>query len=548
MKGLDNLENYNSITGVLRRYNRLICLFAFYAFVFLLTELTVNMRALELWGGKAVLGVYAFGLFCTGAGYIAYAVAQGSSLSSNIRKLFLFFVSIIAMAGICVLIYTSGALAIPAGWLALFAMGYLAAAIYFYMACALINCPFTGHLVGISMFFAVLLQYGLMHAPWEGNGLVLTVLLMSVLGICLLIKHPLGEWCFDNTLAYKQSLPAFPKETYVAVFMVVCMSFGFTFSDECVTALDAKGELDVSAWPRLFYGVGLLISGWLVDIGKRRHIYVVTGIAFSLALLSPTFLMLNFYNISMTIMYLYSGFYVMFLTIVFLDLAPRTDKPWLWAGMGRIARCFTSAIVIFPAELVMDKFGIWGIISVNAFTALLVLFLCAYAKEEQRKAEMLRLDKVNENLLSEIEATAQAKLETAVSVAVSAVREEAVLAEQQAQIKYEKALSAVKEALEELEKTKSALESSNAQVSALRQDKVERQSIDAFAKIHELTPREKEVLELILSKDDTTKELAKKLMISERVCQRYLTSIYDKTGTNSKVGLILLYYGADKKQ
>ena len=50
------------------------------------------------------------------------------------------------------------------------------------------------------------------------------------------------------------------------------------------------------------------------------------------------------------------------------------------------------------------------------------------------------------------------------------------------------------------------------------------------------------MLELILSKEGTGKELAKELLISERVFQRYLTSIYDKTGTNSRIGLILYYY------
>ena len=91
------------------------------------------------------------------------------------------------------------------------------------------------------------------------------------------------------------------------------------------------------------------------------------------------------------------------------------------------------------------------------------------------------------------------------------------------------------------------MESSREQLQALEQAYKESPIVQAFAKAHELTPREEEVLQLILTKDGTNKELAKELMISERVYQRYLTSIYDKTGTNSKVGLILLYYGGKKK-
>ena len=92
------------------------------------------------------------------------------------------------------------------------------------------------------------------------------------------------------------------------------------------------------------------------------------------------------------------------------------------------------------------------------------------------------------------------------------------------------------------EEARNALDNSRAQVQALQESQDKAPKLQNFAELHELTPREKEVLELILSKEGTGKELAKELLISERVFQRYLTSIYDKTGTNSRIGLILYYY------
>ena len=531
----------------LSRFSSLILLFAFYGFVFLLTEITVNIRAAELWGEGSVLGVYAVGLVCTGSGYLAYTLAQRCLLKEQYRKLMLFLISFMAMVGVSVLLYTSGNLAIPAGCLALLAMGFLAAAIYYYMSCALANSPATGRIIGISMFLAVLLQYGVMHSPWQGNGMVLLVLGLAVAGICLLIWRPLGDWCFENALPYEQNPPSLPREGLLAVLMVFFMTMGFAFSDECVTALDAKGELNVAAWPRLFYGLGLLLSGYLVDLNRRSHIYIITGIAFSLALLSPALLVPRLYNASMSIMYLYSGFYVMFLTTAFLDIAPRTAEPWLWAGLGRIVRSFTTALVILPAKLVMNEFGIWGVISANAVATIGVLLLCVYANEQQRTQERLKLEKENASRLAIMNETAQAKLAQAVSTAVSAVKQEAMQAEQQAAQRFNTAQATATQALLELEQARSALESSREQLQALEQAYKESPIVQAFAKAHELTPREEEVLQLILTKDGTNKELAKELMISERVYQRYLTSIYDKTGTNSKVGLILLYYGGKKK-
>lgn len=108
---------------------RLICLFSFYTFAFLLTEITVNMRAAVLWGEGSVLGVYAGGLVCTGSGYIAYTFVQRCAANEKYRKFALFLASIVAMLGIGMLLFTSGSLAVPAGWLALFSMGFLAAAI-----------------------------------------------------------------------------------------------------------------------------------------------------------------------------------------------------------------------------------------------------------------------------------------------------------------------------------------------------------------------------------------------------------------------------------
>lgn len=105
------------------------------------------------------------------------------------------------------------------------------------------------------------------------------------------------------------------------------------------------------------------------------------------------------------------------------------------------------------------------------------------------------------------------------------------------------AQSTARKALMELEEARNALDNSRAQVQALQESQDKVPKLQNFAELHELTPREKEVLELILSKEGTGKELAKELLISERVFQRYLTSIYDKTGTNSRIGLILYYYG-----
>lgn len=180
-----------------------------------------------------------------------------------------------------------------------------------------------------------------------------------------------------------------------------------------------------------------------------------------------------------------------------------------------------------------------GGIFANALATIGILLLVAYVNEQRRQAETKKLVKENEIRIARMDAVAKEELELAVSV----VRQEALKAEERAKQRFDMAQSTARKALMELEEARNALDNSRAQVQALQESQDKAPKLQNFAELHELTPREKEVLELILSKEGTGKELAKELLISERVFQRYLTSIYDKTGTNSRVGLILYYYG-----
>ena len=56
-----------------------------------------------------------------------------------------------------------------------------------------------------------------------------------------------------------------------------------------------------------------------------------------------------------------------------------------------------------------------------------------------------------------------------------------------------------------------------------------------------LTPREKEVFYQLVFTEDSIQEIADKLYISKRTLERHISSIYEKTGMKSRVGLINIY-------
>jgi len=62
-----------------------------------------------------------------------------------------------------------------------------------------------------------------------------------------------------------------------------------------------------------------------------------------------------------------------------------------------------------------------------------------------------------------------------------------------------------------------------------------------FVEAFSMTPREHEVFERLISTEESVQEMADALYMSRRTLQRYIASIYEKTGTKSRLGLYRLY-------
>jgi hypothetical protein len=56
-----------------------------------------------------------------------------------------------------------------------------------------------------------------------------------------------------------------------------------------------------------------------------------------------------------------------------------------------------------------------------------------------------------------------------------------------------------------------------------------------------LTPREAEVFGLLVNTEDGLQTIADNMYISRRTLERYVSAIYGKTGTKSRIGLVSLY-------
>lgn len=146
-------------------------------------------------------------------------------------------------------------------------------------------------------------------------------------------------------------------------------------NEDIVTRLYATGALDVTSWPRLCYLAGLLLAGFLADIRKRAFMPVITLCVLMLSNMAIFFPSdPRHYQLNLSILYFYSGFYVVYFTVLFLDLAPGTRWPLLWAGMGRLCRSLcVGAFFLCPSDL----FGLLGQEYSIVLNTLLLAGVCA---------------------------------------------------------------------------------------------------------------------------------------------------------------------------
>lgn len=84
------------------------------------------------------------------------------------------------------------------------------------------------------------------------------------------------------------------------------------------------------------------------------------------------------------------------------------------------------------------------------------------------------------------------------------------------------------------EKVTKLAENSNARVEV---------DFECFADAHHLTGREREVLQKLLVSDGSVQDIADELYISRASLYRHISSMNEKTGTKTRVGLIQYYYG-----
>lgn len=290
--------------------------------------------------------------------------------------------------------------------------------------------------------------------------------------------------------------------------------------------------------PRILMAVGGFAGGVLFDLHRARYLGVIM---FWMTLLSVG-AMLGVQAgapcaIGEFVYFLGSGVFMTFYTAVFIWIAPFLRAPDLWCSMGRAINNMTAIALGVPTLLVIDSTNpvavvvllIPAIIGINA-----LLFIASMLDLRPRPRGGEVAGRTGQQVGNPGSASSGAPGQAAVDERTPTASD-AAPSPDNGEIP---AQPAAAEHTSEAEQHPTPDTAPSADVAAIDPEA----HLGDFASRFSLTPRETEVLAAVTADERPLKHVATDMGISLRVLQRHLTSLYQKTGTQSRVGLTKLFW------
>lgn len=510
---------------------RAISMLAVFTFLFLSTEyFYVNQIAQNASSARTV-NVQNYALGISAVGFCLYPLLF-RFFRHRLRSAVFFTLATLAI--VCFVILGSPVapgLLTAAGMLLFLVLGIFGSAVHYHFLCEISDKKYFARMVGISYGLAILLQFlnnSLISSAPAEQLLLCAAFLFIVFSLFRFQHREAGrssqmsdtEACAASGSTDSQHKFPAPSasgalpQLVLLIFLVIFMTCIFSTLDNTVTLGHADGTMDIGQWPRVLLACSGLAAGFLFDLHNRRFMNLIMYCIMMLSTLSVAILQLGgSFLIGLIVFYLSSGFFVVFFTTSFLALSEDTRNPRLWAGMGRAVNNAGAALVSnLSLSLIASNSSITLIITALVLFATVSILIAAYS--------MLNAPGVQ----TETGGTMTHKMQAACEANAS-------------------------------HNTKAALgnDSSASTVSDISSDPDYPQNtpnadpFSTFSTAFSLTDREQSVFDQLVNTEKSIQEIADSLFISRRTCQRYITSIYEKVGAKSRMGLYQSYIEWQRK-
>lgn len=530
---------------------RAISMLAVFTFLFLSTEyFYVNQIAQNASSARTV-NVQNYALGISAVGFCLYPLLF-RFFRDRLRSAVFFTLTMLAI--VCFVILGSPVppgLLTAVGMLLFLVLGILGSAVHYHFLCEISDKKYFARMVGISYGFAILLQFlnNSLISSALAEQLLLCAALLFIVFFLFRFQHreasrssqmpdtansspqvsdvtnpcphmsdasacvSSGSTDSQHKLPAPSASGALPQ-LVLLIFLVIFMTCIFSTLDNTVTLGHADGTMDIGQWPRILLACSGLAAGFLFDLHNRRFMNLIMYCIMMLSTLSVAILQLGgSFLIGLIVFYLSSGFFVVFFTTSFLALSEDTRCPRLWAGMGRAVNNAGAALVSnLSLSLIASNSSITLIITALVLFATVSILIAAYS--------MLNAPGVQ----TETGGTMTHKMQAACEANAS-------------------------------HNTKAALgnDSSVSTASDISSDPDYPQNtpnadpFSTFSTAFSLTDREQSVFDQLVNTEKSIQEIADSLFISRRTCQRYITSIYEKVGAKSRMGLYQSYIEWQRK-
>lgn len=541
--------------GNVKRDNRLLfCALALFFFVFLESTLFFQANLAQPGGHGPFLSQFPIQGAST-LGLLAFPL-KNRLVGEKSRPVFMGAVTVLGVASLVGVVFASSPLVIACtGAVGFFLIGLAGATVYWATCVRSRSIARFATLIGGSHALGVLAQIPLLE--FTSNHLVEAVVLSAsiiALGVINARIWPprsaLAEFSAQREQRKGKRLESSkfagwrldhmtPRTAVIVIFALVLL-FSVLFNT-LYTFIDIGSPWTsqyTNITPRVLMAVGGFAGGVLFDLHRARYL----GIAMFWMMLLSVGAMLGVeaggpYVVGEVVYFLGSGVFMTFYTTVFIWIAPFLRAPDLWCNMGRALNNVTAIALGVPTLLVINLTSpiavvvllIPLIIGINA-----LLFAAGMLDLNPRP----RGGETGGRAGKQAGAPRSAGNITPGQAATSErtpVASEAAHGITNGDMPVQ---SAATDHAPEAAEGPAPGTAPSADDAAIDPET----HLADFAGRFSLTPRETEVLAAATADERPLKHVAADMGISLRVLQRHLTSLYQKTGTQSRVGLTKLFW------
>lgn len=389
-----NTKILNSKNG--KEYISAIMLMGIFTFVFLDCEyLFVNMISLSTVESKTVAAQnYSLGL--SALGFVLCPILLNHL--GKIAKAATTAATAVLSIGLIIMIcnHISYTATLISGMLLFTLLGGIGSTAIYKALLLIKNKKHLAKTVGVSYMTGTLLQFinnNVISSLWA-QAVVLTVFLFIL--AFLIIRMNSESFILPNEKPDEsnntdaKSVKDIGYVTICLIILVALITFIFSTLDNAVTLYHASGATDIGQSPRILLALSGLVAGFLFDIKERKYMSIIMYCVMILSTICLVIIQFSApFLIGLTVFYLSAGFFAVFFTASFMEIAEYTKTPSLFAGLGRAVNNVTAAAITGGSLSLLSSNNNILIIIVELilFTAISIVMLIYTVKRNEITAE-----------------------------------------------------------------------------------------------------------------------------------------------------------------